>query len=193
MSSKNNKVRYNLRNVHYAPITADAEGDGFPTYGTPVKWPGAVSLSMDAQGSIKKFYADGITYWQGATNNGYEGDLKMALILDQFRQDCLGEELHKTDKVFLEKATAKTTPFALMFEFEGDATNTRHVLYNCTATRPSVEGSTTEDEKEPAKEKLTISAAALANGYVKARTGADTPDEVVKVWYEKVYIPSKED
>lgn len=193
MSGKNNKVRYNLRNVHYAPITADAEGDGFPTYGTPVKWPGAVSLSLDAQGSIKKFYADGITYWQGATNSGYEGDLEMALILDQFRQDCLGEELHETDKVILEKATAKTTPFALMFEFEGDATDTRHVLYNCTATRPSVEGSTTEDEKEPATEKLTISAAALANGLVKGRTCAETPETVFKAWYEKVYIPSKED
>lgn len=193
MNSKKNKVKYNLRNVHYAPITADAEGDGFPTYGTPVKWPGAVSLSMEAQGSIKKFHADGITYWQGATNNGYEGDLEMALVPDQFRQDCLGEELHETDKVFLEKATAKTTPFALMFEFEGDATETRHVLYNCTATRPSIDGKTTEDEVEPNTEKLTISAAALANGYVKGRTGAETPDEVVKAWYEKVYIPGKED
>lgn len=190
---KNNKVRYNLRNVHYAPITADAEGDGFPTYGTPVPWPGAKALSLEQQGSISKFYADGIVYWQSAKNNGYEGDLEMALISDQFRQDCLGEVLHETDKVFLENANAKTTPFALMFEFEGDATETRHVLYNCTATRPSVEGSTTEGETEPATEKLTISAAALANGYVKGRTGAETPDEVVKAWYEKVYIPSKED
>ena len=187
---KKNKVRYNLKNVHYAPITAEAEGNGFPTYGTPVPWPGAVSLSLDQQGSISKFHADGIVYWQDATNNGYEGDLEMALILDQFRQDCLGEELHETDQVFLENATAKTTPFALMFEFDGDATKIRHVLYNCTATRPSVEGSTTEDSKSPVKEKLTISAAALDNGYVKARTGPDTPAEVVNAWYKKVYIPS---
>lgn len=191
--SKKNKVRYNLRNVHYAPITADAEGDGFPTYGTPVPWPGAKSLSLEQQGSISKFYADGIVYWQNAKNNGYEGDLEMALISDQFRQDCLGEKLHETDKVFLENASAKTTPFALMFEFEGDATETRHVLYNCTATRPSVEGSTTEDETEPTTETLTISAAALANGYVKARTGAETTEAVRKAWYEKVYIPGAEE
>ena len=193
MSDKKNKVKYNLRNVHYAPITEEAEGDGFPTYGTPVKWPGAVSLSMEAQGSISKFHADGITYWQSAKNNGYEGDLEMALIPDQFRLDCLGEELHETDKVYLEKVTAKSTPFALLFEFEGDATDTRHVLYNCTASRPSIEGNTTEDEVEPDTESLTISAAALANGYVKARTGTETTDEVVKAWYEKVYIPNKED
>lgn len=188
-----NKVRYNLRNVHYAPITEPAEDGGFPTYGTPVAWPGAVSLSLEQQGSIAKFHADGITYWQSAKNNGYEGDLEMALILDQFRQDCLGEELHDTDKVFLEKATAKTTPFALMFEFEGDATDTRHVLYNCTATRPNIEGKTNEEEIAPDTEKLTLSAVALSNGYVKGRTGAETPEAIMNAWYEKVYIPSKAD
>ena len=88
------------------------------------------------------------------------------------------------------KATAKTSPFALLFEFEGDATNTRHVLYNCTATRPSIEGSTTEEEIEPDTETLTISAAALANGYVKARSGGETPEEILNAWYEKVYTPS---
>lgn len=186
---KKNKVRYNLKNVHYAPITAEEEGNGFPTYGAIVPWPGAVSLSLEQQGSISKFYADGIAYWQSAKNNGYEGDLEMALILDQFRQDCLGEELHDTDKVYLEKATAKTTPFALLFEFEGDATNTRHVLYNCTATRPSIEGGTTKDEVEPDTETLKISAVALANGYVKARSGGETPEEVLNAWYEKVYVP----
>ena len=187
---KKNKVRYNLRNVHYATIKEEASENGFPTYSTPVPWPGAVSLSLEQQGSISKFYADGITYWQSAKNNGYEGDMEMALILDQFRVDCLGEELNETDKVYLEKATAKSAPFALLFEFEGDATDTRHVLYNCTATRPNIEGNTTEEETEPDTETLTISAAALANGYVKARTGAETTEGTMKNWYTKVYTPA---
>ena len=183
------KVKYNLKNVHYALMTKEAEGTGWPTYAAPVPWPGAVELSLEQQGSISKFYADGITYWQSAKNNGYEGDLTMALILDQFRVDCLGEELVEQDKVYMEKATAKGKAFALLFEFEGDTTGTRHVLYNCTATRPNISGKTTEAETEPDTETLTVSAAALANGYVKARTGEETAAAVLSGWYTQVYTP----
>ena len=51
-----NKVMFNLCNVHYA-VKTDAG------YLTPVKVPGAVSLSLEAQGDEEKFYADGIAYY----------------------------------------------------------------------------------------------------------------------------------
>ena len=185
-----NKVRYNVKNVHYAPMTAEGTATAWPTYGTPVPWPGAVALSLEQQGSISKFHADGITYWQASKNNGYEGDFESAMVPDSFREDCLGEELHETDKVYLEKAAATGTAFALLFEFDGDASGIKHVLYNCTATRPNIEGNTSEDEIEPDTETLTISAAALPNGYVKAKTGDETTSTVVSVWYDEVYTPA---
>ena len=184
-----NKVKYNLKNVHYAVIQTEGTADAWPTYETPVPWPGAVSLSMEQQGSISKFRADGITYWQAAQNNGYEGDLTMALILDQFRVDCLGEELN-TDKVYLEKVKAEGKGFALLFEFDGDEKEIKHVLYNCTATRPNIAGKTSEEEVEPDTEALTISAVSLPNGYVKARTGAETTENARANWYKSVYTPA---
>lgn len=185
-----NKVRYNVKNVHYAPMTAEGTATAWPTYGTPVPWPGAVALSLEQQGSISKFHADGITYWQASKNNGYEGDFESAMVPDSFREDCLGEELHETDKVYLEKAAATGTAFALLFEFDGDASGIKHVLYNCTATRPNIEGNTSEDEIEPDTETLTISAAALPNGYVKVKTGDETTSTVVSAWYDEVYTPA---
>ena len=64
------------------------------------------------------------------------------------------------------------------------------MLYNCTATRPNIESETSEDEIEPSTETLTISAASLPNGYVKAKTGDETTSTVANAWYEEVYTPT---
>ena len=49
MALKKNKVKYGLNKVHWAKITGWSE-EGEPTYATPVRLPGAVSLSIDANG-----------------------------------------------------------------------------------------------------------------------------------------------
>lgn len=64
------------------------------------------------------------------------------------------------------------------------------MLYKCAASRPSIESQTNEDEIEVQTETLTLKATPLANGFVKAKTGDDTTDEVYQNWYNEVYLTS---
>lgn len=184
---KKNKVKFNICNVHYALLTTGA--DGTVTFATPVPMPGAVSLSLDPNGEPSNFYADGYAYYTVSNNMGYEGDLELAMVPESFRTDVLKESLDE-NKVLLENANVETENFALLFEFDGDVRKIRHVLYNCSAARPTIESTTNEDEIEVQTETLSITAAPLANGYVKAKTGDDTTDAVYKDWYKAVYLPA---
>ena len=190
MSAKKNKVKFNICNVHYALITVDEDGD--VTFGTPVAMPGAVSLSLEPNGEPSNFYADGYAYYTISNNMGYEGDLELAMVPESFRTDVLKESLDD-NSVLVESANVETANFALLFEFDGDVKKIRHVLYNCSAARPNIESATNEEEIEVQTETLAITAAPLANGYVKARTGDSTTDTIYTGWYTSVYMPTVTD
>ena len=182
-----NKVKYGLKNAHYALLTI-AE-DGTVTYGKPIPIPGSVSLTMDAQGDTSTFYADNMAYFVTAANDGYSGTFEVALIPDQFRQEVLHETMDEAAQVLVENINNQTSPFALLFEFDGDKKATRHVLYNCTCTRPSVSGGTTTNTKEPSTETMNLTASPLPNGNTKARTTVDTPAAQYAGWYDAVWQP----
>ena len=186
MSAKKNKVKFNICNVYCALITVDEDVD--VTVGKPVAMPGAVSLSLELNGEPSNFYADGYAYYTISNNMGYEGDLELAMVPESFRTDVLKESLDD-NSVLVESANVETANFALLFEFDGDVKKIRHVLYNCSAARPNIESTTNEEEIEVQTETLAITAAPLANGYVKARTGDSTTDTVYTGWYTAVYLP----
>lgn len=190
MSQKKNKVKFNICNVHYALQTV-AE-DGTLSFATPALMPGAVSLALDANGEPSNFYADGYAYYTISNNMGYDGDLELAMVPESFRTEVLKEELDG-NKVLVENANVETANFALLFEFDGDVKKIRHVLYNCAASRPSIESQTNEDEIEVQTETLALTATPLASGYVKAKTGDDTTDAVYQKWYSAVYLPTAEE
>ena len=184
-----NKVKYNLKNVHAAKLTVGEQG-AF-TYAAPQAIPGAVSISLDSEGDTSPFYADGIVYFRSNTNNGYSGDLEIALIPEWFRTDILLEE-KDSNGVLVEKSTITEMPkFALLFEFDGDVHGIRHVLYNCSASRPSIASETKEDTIEPVTETLSLTADPRADGLVKARTGDTTTEETYNNWYQSVYVPAE--
>ena len=56
-----NKVKFGLKNVHYATVTFAS--DGAATFGTPVAIPGAVDMSLSKNGDTYEFYADDGVYF----------------------------------------------------------------------------------------------------------------------------------
>lgn len=92
--------------------------------------------------------------------------------------------------MLIENPEVELAAFALLFEFDGDQKHIRHVLYNCSASRPGIEGKTNEDSKEVQTEKLSLKAVPLANGMVKAKTGNTTEATTYADWYKAVYVPA---
>lgn len=156
------------------------------TYDNPIKVPGAVSLSLEQQGELTPFYADGIKYYVASSNGGYEGELEMAMIPDEFREKIL-KEVKDTNGVLFENSNTESVEFALGFQIDGDTEPTLFWFYNCTATRPNIEAKTTSDSKEPDTDKISLSCAASADGTVRSKTTTESYTDVKDKWFTKVY------
>lgn len=187
-----NKIKYGLKNVYYAVATiAD---NGTATYDTPVAIPGAVNLSLSAEGENTTFWADNIAYWVGNGNAGYSGDLEIARVPESFKTDVLGM-IEDNKGCLAEDFNAEIVHFALLFQFEGDVKATKHVMYNCTCGRPEVAGSTKNESIEPQTETLPIAAtsiynAALQKDIVKCEAGEDADTTTYSGWTSAVYQPA---
>ena len=182
-----NKIKYNIKNVHVAKQTYTG---GVYSYETPVALPGAVSLTMDAQGEDSPFYADGVVYYRSKNNNGYSGSLEVAYVPDWFRTTIL-QELTDINNVLVEKSDQnEDVRFALLFEFDGDVKCIRHVVYNVSASRPAVSSNTKEQAVTPVTESLSIAADPRDDKLVKARTADNTSNSVYNNWYGSVYVPT---
>ena len=110
---RSNKVKFGLKNCHYAKATFDEDGN--VTYAKPVRMPGAVSLSLDPEGENANFYADDVVFYVINNNSGYSGDLELALIPESFTKDILHEE-EDANGVMAENNTVSYERFALLFE-----------------------------------------------------------------------------
>jgi phage major tail protein, phi13 family len=178
------KVKFGIKNVHYA-VLSDEET---PTYETPVAIPGAVSFSLEASGGSSPFYADNMQYFITVANNGYTGDLEVALFPEKFLTDIFGYTASEKGKVVTENATVQPKSFALLFEEAGDTTGTKFVLYNCTCTRPSRSLATTTETTEPQTQTVSVTASPLPDGRTMAYTGDESPENVRSGWYEAVWL-----
>lgn len=192
-----NKVKYGLKNVHYALVTETVGSDGTTTssYGSLKALAGAVSLSLDANDDKSVFRADNEDYFVSYGEGGYEGSLEVARVNEDFLKDVLGYT-EDDDKILVESSAAFKTVnyFALVFEFDGDQRETKHCLYKCSASRSSIASQTTGEGGtiDPQTETLNLTAVPRvdADKYIHLQTQESTTTAVVEAWYTAVPVPT---
>ena len=150
-----NKVKFGLSHVVIAPFTINEQNQY--VYETPVVVPGAVNLSLTPAGDDTDFYADNTKYFSDTANQGYEGDVEIALLPDSIRTKILGETVD-SNGALVEKSDAKSKGFAFGFQIDGDEHNRRFWYYNCKASRPANNGQTKEASVTPQTDTLSMKA-----------------------------------
>lgn len=139
-------LAYGINKMYYAVRTLS--GSTY-TYGSPVRLVGARQVSINAEGSTEKFYADNGVYYIADSNAGRSGSIEVVGLNDQALKDLFG---YVTDDngIVLEDADAHSAEVALLFECENDGPNpTRFIMYGVKFTRPSEEHNTKEDSVTP--------------------------------------------
>lgn len=188
------KVRFGLAKAYYAPITVSGSTE---TYGTPVALPGAVSLTLNREGSEPTtFWADNIAYYVSpAVNGGYTGTLTLAIIPDSFKVAVLGEVVDDNG-MQVEISDAQGKSFALLYEVEGDADKKRYCFFNCTAQRPTPGANTKSDSTNPDTQDLEFTAIGkdfTFGGVTKniVKGSAEEAAAAFSTWYTTVPTPTK--
>ena len=191
--TEQNKIKYGLKNVHYAVQTETiTEGVTILSYGAFKPIPGAVNLTNAPVGETVEFYADDVVYFSENTNDGYDGNIEMALVPDTFRVDVFGDTLDDNGAL-TENKDAKANKIALAFEFDGDKNQTRHVLYSVSVARSNIDSSTRTNTKTPATESMAYQARPrVDNGNIKAKVtkGSAGYDTFFTNVYEPVITPA---
>lgn len=184
------KVRFGLSKAYYAVINNGS-------YGTPVAIPGAVSLSLNREGSEPAtFWADNIAYYVSpAANGGYTGTLTFALVPDSFKVSVLGEVVDDNG-MQVEIADATQNSFALLYEVEGDADKKRYAFFNCTAQRVAASANTKSDSTNPDTQDLEFTAIGMDftfDGKTKniVKGSAEESATAFSSWYDAVPTPVK--
>lgn len=180
-----NKVLFGLKNVHIAFETESG-------YGTPTAINGAVSFSASPEGDTSEFYADDMVYFVSSANNGYSGELVVALLPDAIKAEMFGWSIDAYGTL-VEVADGIPKKFALMGEISGDAKNRRFVYYSVQATRPDNSAKTKEGSIEIEGETIpikimpkTISEKLVNMGMLEL---SDTNATEYNGFFEAVYMP----
>ncbi len=183
------KITYGLKNLHYAVM--EIAEDGAVSYGAVKSFPGAVKISLSPDGDIYEFHADDGVYYECDGNEGYTGDLEVALVPDEFKIDVFGWE-KGADGILHEVANAPHKHIALMGQMATDAVAKRVVFYNVFCGRPSLEQETKQRTMNVLTQKMSLTCRPVeSNGknYVKSSTTPDVSEDAYNSFFKAVKLP----
>lgn len=190
------KIKYGLKNVHYALVTETTTlGVTTSSYGDIAAWPGAVALSLQASQDKTVFRADNEDYYISYGDGQYSGTLETALIPEEIKE-ALGWVRRDDDDVAVESAEDyKTTKYvALLFEFDNDEKASRHCLYKVSFSRADLAGQTTGEGGQitPQTETVNLTAVPRADNdrYIHSYADKKSDSEVYDGWYADVFVPT---
>ena len=196
--SQTKPLSYGINKMFYA-VRSTTESGGY-TYATPVRLRGARQITINAEGTNEKFYADNGVYFIADSNSGKSGSVELAGLNDQALADLFG---YVTDAngVVLEDADAHAADVALLFECENDGEHpTRFSMFDVKFTRPTEEHNTKEDSVSPDTITMDYEAAPCelpwGNNDTKNFVGGhlDYTEDTKTTWegwYSAVVLPSK--
>lgn len=88
----------------------------------------------------------------------------------------------------METTSDTNSPFALIFQVEGDDDEELRLLYYCQVSRPPMNANTITDSTEPDTVTLDFTASPRPDtGDIKASTGSTTASTVAAAWTSAVY------
>jgi phi13 family phage major tail protein len=183
-----NKIKYGLRNVYYALFTEDG------TYETPKQITTATSISLKPANSELSAYGDDVQLVNKQINRGYTGSISFQVIPDDFLIDVLGMTKDSNGGL-VESSNDNPHEAALLFEFQGDQSARRHVLYRVSFARPNIESESIADKVSTKESSLDITVMPVVGGDLdgKIKEHMDDTTEThtaYQSWYTQVYIPT---
>lgn len=189
-----NKVKFGLKNVHYASVSeVTSLGVTTTTYGTPKAWAGAVNMEVTPTSTDPSvFRADDSDYYiVSGSSQGFDGTYECAYIPEDVETDVMGA-IKDNNGVICEYANDEVKYIALMFEIDGDNSGRRYLVPKVKFNKPSISAETTgADGNTPKTSSLTFKAAPRPDdGLARLHTGDTTPDATYNNWFNTVYTPS---
>lgn len=182
------KVLFNIKKVQFSKITSYGE-NGLPAYGTPLKVPGAVSLSMDNESSKETKYADGIAYFVVDGSNSYSGALEIVNFPEEVLKEIFGWK--KDENGNLVEVDCGTEPFAMQFAVDSDDGEVYFTFFNCSASRPNNNFQTKESGVTINNQSsdITMTPITLANGDNIIKSYADKTAKNYATYFTAVTVP----